>query len=172
MAFPWDRMTDETTSWFHRFDKYYRPLGPERTIEQAWRDWKSENALESNGKRPPKQWYQNAKKWNWTERAGSWDASIRRERQETEATTINEMLDRHLEALRVLFTKAMKCLEEHEFESAAQAIRGLRFAIVEERKAVGIPTYMLNIAKMSDDELLKRYSDLLTEVSGSRNKTV
>lgn len=35
----WERQDSEPARWFHRFDAYYRPLGPERSLLAAYRFW-------------------------------------------------------------------------------------------------------------------------------------
>jgi len=160
----WDRLADEPINWFYRFDRHYRALGPERRIEQAWRNWKTENAAESNGKRPPKQWYQNAKRWKWNERAGSWDASIRRERHQAETTAVKEMLDRHVEVSVALLEKAAEWIQNHRIENASDAIRAFRVAVELERKSRSLPDYLLEIQNMTDEELIEKYKHLAAAI--------
>ncbi len=84
---PWDRQRDaqgnlEPMLWYERFERY-RLMGPNRTIEAAWRE---SPAKGSKGKRPSRHWYERAREWRWKERAEAWDvAEAQRQRAEREA---------------------------------------------------------------------------------------
>ena len=46
---PWDQQPGEPVRWYNRFDAFYRPQGPDRTLEEAWRGWARSQAKETNG---------------------------------------------------------------------------------------------------------------------------
>jgi hypothetical protein len=73
---PWDRQPGEKAMWYNRFDAYYRPLGPERSLLAAYNAWRKE-AQKSATKSVAKSWQLNARKWSWRERAEAWDAAER-----------------------------------------------------------------------------------------------
>ena len=67
---PWERLADEPAKWFARFDTY-RLLGPDRTVEQVFRNITGQRGTSSAN------WRVYAVKWRWRERAEAWDASER-----------------------------------------------------------------------------------------------
>lgn len=79
MADTWERQADEPPEWFARF-RIYRDLGPDRSMEAAWRLWnEARPATErSNAKRAPSGWVGRSKRHDWRERAAAWDVDRRR----------------------------------------------------------------------------------------------
>ena len=71
---PWARQHGEPGLWYGRF-VVYRDLGPERTIEAAYRVVREREGLRSA--RPGAAWYGAAKDWAWAERAAAWDDARR-----------------------------------------------------------------------------------------------
>lgn len=67
----WERQPEEPAKWFAHFDRF-RLLGASRTIEETWRQDPGHK-----GRRPSRQWYENAERWDWNARAEQWDESIR-----------------------------------------------------------------------------------------------
>lgn len=95
---PWDRQRDPETGepekqrWFSRFDLDFRPLGPERTILAAYKNWLKR--IGKARKRPPAQaphgWYGAARRGRWFERAEAWDKYIATEARAAEEATLLE----------------------------------------------------------------------------------
>ena len=71
MTDPWDRLPNEPTLWYGRFE-IYRLLGSRRNIHRAYRICKFAEQL--NGRGPNNYWYTVAERWRWRERAEAWDA--------------------------------------------------------------------------------------------------
>jgi len=76
---PWDRLPNEPSIWFYRFDRY-RLLGPERTMARAYTIYRRERRMRAGkpvdmGRRwsAPPPWWQNWRLWRWKERAEAWD---------------------------------------------------------------------------------------------------
>lgn len=83
---PWGRQRDEDgklepARWFARFE-IYRHLGPERTIEEAWRRWRDRESRGIKGKRPSRHWSAMSQEWRWKERAEAWDRFVARKANE------------------------------------------------------------------------------------------
>jgi hypothetical protein len=89
---PWERWPREPRKWFARFDKYFRSLGSERTVEEAYRRWKAKEAPDRKGARAPKSWGQMSRKWLWWERAEKWDEEEKRQRWLQEKRSREEAL--------------------------------------------------------------------------------
>jgi len=81
---PWERYPGETDQWFDRFSRYRR-AGRMRSISQIWREERveiaelkgipAENIVPIKGSTPGN-WISHAEKWEWSIRAGAWDAFI------------------------------------------------------------------------------------------------
>lgn len=63
----WNRKPNEPHRWFGRFDRYFRPQGKGRTVEEAWRQWREIEGKRAKAKVAPQQWRDEAKKWKWEE---------------------------------------------------------------------------------------------------------
>lgn len=107
---PWDRMRDvngklEPARWFARFE-IFRHLGPERTIEEAWRRWREREANDGKGKRPSRHWYAASEKWHWKARAEAWDLHVarvaNREMEDERLRRQKEMVEWEWDAFRQL----------------------------------------------------------------------
>lgn len=66
---PWQKQDGEPALWHSRFE-VFRLLGPERTLEDAWR----RVTQRGKKKRPGSMWSIRAAQWHWRERAAAWDA--------------------------------------------------------------------------------------------------
>lgn len=72
---PWHD-PQENDRWFGRF-RYYLELGPERSLDSAWRNWKSKQPQDVQqkikGVRPPKTWREAKENYQWVERCKAYD---------------------------------------------------------------------------------------------------
>jgi len=71
---PWDRQNNEPALWYNRFD-VFRLLGPRRSIERTYNVCKDSDSL--TAPRPGANWYDVAKRYNWSARAEAWDEQER-----------------------------------------------------------------------------------------------
>jgi len=169
---PWERQPGEPALWFSRFDRYFRPLGEERTIEEAWRRWKHDNARHSKTARPHKSWYRIAREWHWWERAEAWDDEQRRLRWAAEERERQEMLRRHIQMAQSMQSIGLLRLRELQQDPSdmtpTEAMRYITSGVKLEREARGLPSDLIAIMTMSDAELLARYRRLLEAISGHR----
>lgn len=158
----WDQQPGEPLSWFSRFINYYVPLGTNRSLEQAFRDWQSKEALRSKGKRPNPTWYRVFKEWRWKERAHAWDmAQTSKAISETE-NEIVEMRKRQIRAAILFQNKALKRLDQLDAGelTPAEALRYLAQGIEIERQARGLPTKIIELMQLTDDELIEQYEQI------------
>ena len=71
----WDRLPGEKSLWYDRFWTYVQ-LGPTRTLDECYRRrLLAEPTL--SGTRAPSSWGDQARKWEWSARAGAYDAAYR-----------------------------------------------------------------------------------------------
>ena len=165
---PWDRLEGEPFMWFDRFD-YYRMLGPERTIGGAYKVYSKER-----GKKPSKNgayhWRKIAEDWHWQERAEAFDIHIRNERLRAEEEERAKMLREHISMARSMWgfglTELKRMLKEETTLNPTEARIYIKDGVTMERQARGLPEYLLEIAAMSDEELLGRYTELLARYEG------
>jgi PBSX family phage terminase large subunit len=72
---PWERLEGETNQWFQRFN-IYLTIGPNRTLEAAWREDIAQRLASDPRKmpkRPNRSWWENFHENRWKERAEAWD---------------------------------------------------------------------------------------------------
>lgn len=62
----WDRQPGEPMEWYRRF-RLFLSLGPQRTIEEAYRRWTGEAG------EPDPVWIEMARNWRWADRAARFD---------------------------------------------------------------------------------------------------
>lgn len=79
----WQRQPGEPGKWYSRFE-VYRLLGPNRTIEEAYRLVAHAEGL--RGAHPGASWTEIRKRWSWRQRAEAWDESERQTLRQAEAT--------------------------------------------------------------------------------------
>lgn len=171
MANPWDRRKGEPALWYDRFLKYFLPLGPERNVNIAYREFKSVATKRYTSVQAPGSWNNNANKWDWRKRAEAWDTKNQSRRIKAEEDAIEEMLQRHLRAAQVWLGASIKRLQELGKKDAdikdmslELALRAFKVAIEAERQARGLPTHLLEIMNLTDEELLDRYRDFITRI--------
>jgi len=168
-----DGMEPEDPFWFNRFDRYYRPLGPERSILEAYRLWLEEKgrANARTAKKAPDTWYTTAEEYRWKYRAEAWDEVMRQERLAQELASIREMNDRHLTLVRGVLQMASRRLYQMldakawEGLSFSDVLRYIEVGVRQERLLRGLPTEAIEMMALSDDDLLRRYHDLIEQVA-------
>jgi hypothetical protein len=176
MPEPWDRQRDEGGTlepmfWFDRFDRFYRPVGPERSLVGAYNAWRRE-AKKSQVVWIASSWQNNATKWHWKERAEAWDVEQRRQRFAEEEIARAEMVRRHVRLavnLQAVGATRLTSLSEADV-NAGEARQYLKDGIALERQARGLPEHLIAVAGMSDDELLTRYHQLVAGIGGTGSR--
>lgn len=90
---PWERLPDEPSRWYERFD-LYRLLGPTRALRVAYRRYRELRGMKDLrvGSGIPPEWAHTAKQWLWKERAELWDAHCRMEQERITEEVMNEGL--------------------------------------------------------------------------------
>jgi hypothetical protein len=153
---PWDKGEKEPSLWWDRFNKYYRPQGPGRTLTQAYRL----SYEEKNGKPPTRagysaDWKNKADLWQWKERAEAWDEELHREATAYEKEEALEMTKRQIKDAKAVQTLAMNEILKRGFsnESTVAIARILAQAQGLEQAARAIPDSLAEIGEMTDDEL-------------------
>jgi hypothetical protein len=169
---PWDKRDNEPSLWWGRFDKFYRPQGPGRTLTQAYR-----LSYEEKNGRPPTRagysadWKNKAELWEWKERAAAWDTELHKEQIGYEKSEALEMTKRQIQDAKAIQTLAMNEIIERGFtkESTVAVARILAQAQQLEQAARAIPDNLAKIGEMNDDELKRAIAKELVraDISGS-----
>jgi hypothetical protein len=137
---PWDRQPGEKAMWYNRFDAYYRPLGPERSLLAAYNAWRcTEKSREVPAETASKTWRKRAKEWNWQERAEAWDEAERQRRHAEEEEERRKDRQERIRLLKAYQDKLAQALQALEPESAkwAEVTAGLRMVNEELRTEYG-----------------------------------
>lgn len=174
---PWRRLPDESTLWWDRFDRYYRPPGTERRLYRVYTEFLRDRAEDAGASRdsvglPPGvsgAWRRAYNRYRWAERAAAWDDAQRADRYADERAAVAAMRRRHVQLatglqtagglrLRGLATekgaKELSTTEARQYVSAGVAL---------ERAARGLPEHLIAVGEMDDATLLRRYREVLGE---------
>lgn len=181
----WNRQRDDSGKiepwlWFDRFDRFYRPFGPTRSILGAYRrqlENAGKNEMAARVTTAPKNWYENSKKWEWDRRAEAYEDHLRGIRLEEEEEAIRQMRERHIAlaiGLQQIGGRVLASLSEQEVEELARLVSPtearhyIRDGVTEERRARQLPEHALEIVtrieQMTVDELQARYREKLEEL--------
>lgn len=175
----WDRLEGEPERWYARFIDFFVPQGPDRTMEEAYRQWRKSASKPDKKSRPPVGWSDAARIWRWRDRAADWDAAQRQQALDETEKERTEMFKRHIKTSLGLQNAALAKLKKilgdpekgipGEWESMTpdQVLRFLEKGIALERQARGEPEQIVKhsgmvftgpvstseLADMSDEEL-------------------
>lgn len=177
----WERQQGEPILWFGRFDKYYRPLGTERSLLAAYNAWRKAEADKNPSTFTPEWWRKRMVEWQWQKRAEAWDAEERRKRLVIEDEEREAMYHRHAQfglALQEVGGRKLQQLRQkpdvaEKEVSPSDARLLVKDGIEVERTARGLPKEFVEIVGMSDDDLLAWYRERYTAhgFSGSGDET-
>ena len=178
----WERQPWDTDTSYDRFVTFYLPQRNPRSVVEAYRRYKR-NKGDTKGKilRAPSVWdnwslgrtpkgkpIPNA--LSWKERAAAWDAEQHRVFLLGEQDRRQRMLERHAaygRGLQSVGTKRLKQLEiDPDQLSDGEARRYITDGIKTEREAEGLPTWILQLQGLSDEELLAEYGATVEEAQG------
>lgn len=107
----WERQAGESGLWFSRFDKFFRPLGPERNLLRAYKNWyRAEKGRESQSVSAPTSWREAAEHDQWRDRAQAWDVAQRLERLKTEDEERRRNRERRLALLNGLLARVSEAV--------------------------------------------------------------
>lgn len=174
----WDQLPGEPDAWFAKFDRFFRPLGPDRSLEQAYGDWisskkraKSTARDPKSRRQPSKSWYRAAQVYNWKARARAWDEGERLRLLEQEQAERAQMINRHVklaQTLQALAGQALKRISDAGSKdiTAAEARQYLKDGIALERMARGLPESVMELYSLSDEQLIQKYREILAAIAG------
>lgn len=165
----WERQVGETDFWFSRFDRFFRPLGPERNLLRAYKNWyRAEKGRESRSASAPTSWREAAERWEWRDRAQAWDAAQRLERLKAEDEERRRNRDRRLALLNGLLARVSEAVLKLEAGDAkwADVTAAVRVAVQELRHEYGedvttvrveaaglVPEWATSIMEMEPEQL-------------------
>ena len=142
----WDKQPNEPELWYSRFDTY-RSLGSTRTLESAFNAAKRSERF--SAARPGAAWHDAARRYQWRERAESWDEAERVKLRSAEQTRRFDAREQRIgvtrklldAALRVIEIAELPALEISEARDLLPTIRMLlRDALTIQRQEFGAPT--------------------------------
>ena len=131
----WERQPEEPARWFYRFDVYYRPLGPERSLLAAYNAWRSDKGRERPTDSVSDAWRKRAEAWHWRERAEAWDEHERQIRLIQEQAEREEWRKRRRKLLIGFFGKLAEALQRLDTENVTlgQVTNAARMVVQELR---------------------------------------
>ena len=157
MPDPWDRLPDEPSLWYDRFETY-RLLGVRRSVSRAYRICRLSQEL----KRPHvhSRWYGVAERWNWASRAEAWDEVCRTEFRERQTQRIqdaqNARIDMIQSVLERSFDRILPELDDVEKLDLNTLRHLFRDMLNEERKELPV-----DATPVRDDEFAFTADDML-----------
>lgn len=174
----WDRQYSEPARWFYRFDTFYRPLGPERSLLAAYRYWhQAEKGRKSAAVSAPTSWRDAAEQWQWQDRAEAWDISQRLEQLKEEDEARRKSRERRIALLNGVLARSSDALVKLKADDArwGDVIAAIRLAVQELRHEYGddvttvkveatetVPEWMMAIARMDTAQLEKVIDNMAT----------
>ncbi len=166
---PWERRAEEPGKWYARFE-IYRTLGPQRSLNQAYR--LAARLEELHGKHPGEYWSKIARRWEWAARAEAWDQAQRerlRAMDEDRRFDARErrlqMIDRLLDTVfNVLLRADMEALASDEVRAGLPTLRMLFKDLLSAQRAdLGLPTATkagVESVRFTADDLLAAQREL------------
>lgn len=160
----YDRLPDESSKAFSAF-VIYRDMGVNRNVEKV-----QEALNKSSGYL--RQLYEWSGVYNWVERAAAYDDYIEAQaRKKLERDAIKrkaDMLKRHSEIGRFMQSKGVEYLKDTKkgIDKSSDAITAISKGVELERKSEGLPEYLIEVMSASDDDLQRRYNELLAQIGG------
>lgn len=169
MARVFDRQPSETNKAYTAFC-IYRDMGLKRSIESAWKQY-----IQAD-KRVSGYFAQWSVTYDWVERARAYDDYIEaaaRKKVEGEAIARKAaMLRRHADLGRALQHFGAGYIQKAKAVDKSQdAIVAIRTGVEMERKAEGLPEWILEVVNADDNELVRQYADLLAQITGHGSGT-
>lgn len=174
----WDKQYSEPPRRFYRFDTFFRPLGPERSLLAAYRFWyQAEKGRKSEAVSAPTSWREAAEQWQWKDRAEAWDIGQRLERLKEEDEARRKSRERRIALLNGVLARASDALVKLKADDArwGDVVGAIRLAVQELRHEYGddvttvkveaaeaAPDWMLAVAQMDTAQLEKVVSNLAT----------
>ena len=140
LALLWERQAGESGLWFSRFDKFFRPLGPERNLLRAYKNWyRAEKGRESQSVSAPTSWREAAEQYQWRDRAQAWDVAQRLKRLQAEDEVRRRNRERRLALLNGLLARVSEAVLKLEAEDAkwSDVTAAVRVAVQELRHEYG-----------------------------------
>ena len=158
----------EPARWYSRFDIYYRPPGPERSLLAAYRAWRVQKGAKGrNVNSLAKSWERNAKTWRWQERAEAWDAHEADKRHLEEAEEAAKARKQRIGAFQTLLGKGYERVKKG-LDGETAAVRAIIAGAQGLRLEFGEPTEHIRLSdhghlvedytELSDEELRKAIS--------------
>lgn len=174
----WEKMLEETAKAFRAF-KYYRDMGPRRTVAKAMEETKDmEGEAINTGALV---W---SVKYNWVARCKAYDKYLDQVETQERCEAIKKMIDRHAKIAEGFMSKIITRLKAVDPDTLtnSQLIRWFEASAKIERLSRGEPTEIslnennnidqsMDLSKLSDDEFITFRSLFNKTNSADKNET-
>lgn len=173
----WEQQPSEPMMWHERF-LIYLMLGTTRTVRatlmQFYRVQRNDPNLVFGKTEPnmPNSWRINLVKWRWYDRAQAFDEAQQRKALAKHERDVQEMLRRHSDTGKVMQQAGLQSLVGKEgkittISDVPTAIRAIATGIEIERKSAGLPSMLVELNALSDEQLQRRRLELLERIRAS-----
>jgi hypothetical protein len=159
----WDRQEGEPLLWFRRYERF-RLMEPARSINAVFDE---EHPTENDGKsrqKVPGEWYKQAKKWRWEERAAAWDAFL------------DDCLEKQIFAERKKVLRSRYALQHKRIETLDHIAQKL-IDYLEDEKNIWLPDVKavaglpVNVIRFNAP-LLDKIRDYLADIAAEKGERV
>ncbi len=169
---PWDRQRDddgelESIMWYTRFRTYFLSQGPDRSLLEAINLWRDEKGRKRTSN-VAGAWRRNTDAWRWRDRASAWDAEQMRKAAERQEEEIRRMFERHVQigqGMQRAATRRLGAMIEDGGDWDDLTPDQMRLLAKDgvdlERQARGLPAWLVQIATMTEEELVHQWESLV-----------
>lgn len=163
-----DPLPREPEKWHNRFVRYALMDPEKRSLLALYNEDRLAEG-KPKGTRAPHGWSEAAEKWEWRRRAREYDEYNRRVRIQMEEAERTKMIQRHMQIAQAAQAKVLQWLKDpgRNLDAPQDVIRWMEVAIKLERQARGLPAELLDLQHMTDEQLVARYSGLLSRLGGA-----
>lgn len=163
----WERIEGESALWYKRFERF-RLMEPVRSIAAVYQD----EYLSKNHEKPrsnaPGDWYEQAKQWQWEERAAAWDAYQ------------DEQLEKYILAERKKVLKSRYALMHKRVQELDELAALLRKEIHEKEKYYLIDVKQIGYGEFAErvdieifnDKLISEFRATLADIAAEMGERV
>jgi hypothetical protein len=132
---------------WHKNDRHFR-----KTVEELGR---------SANPATEKSLYQWANEFNWRARADARDLELEQAANREAVKRQQKLLEKQRKAGELLRMRGLEHFADHKITNPAVALKAVSKGIELERQAEGLPTWILELQQLSDDELAAEKQRLL-----------
>ncbi len=183
----WERQPGEPADWFNHFTMFLLG-GPGRSLLGTYNIHRTKVG-KGRTRQIPNSWVQKSREWGWRERADAWDERNRLDLVAKEQAARDQMIQQHIAAARLMFGQSLKWFAQQPVIDPAtkqvklddqgnpvlapwqptnfsDAMRAIQAGVELERKSRGMPSWVLEIDCMSDEQLIREFQATVGAILG------